>query len=81
MSVWDINPYDLEELELEAESKQEVYHLVTGDQSITLGINEVNRYDYEIWLERDGAKIEHFLNFDDLDDYINDQYPDVDWEK
>ena len=77
----DVFPYDPEEVEMEARDKEEIYHLVTGDRSISMGVHEVNRYDYEIWLERDGEKVKYFASFDDVDDFINEQYPDADWEQ
>jgi hypothetical protein len=43
-------------------------------------VHEVNRYDFEVWLDRADEKTKYFGSFDDLDEFIREQYPDADWE-
>lgn len=81
MSEWDSTPYDIDDVTNEAEERAELFRWVTGDQSITLGVSEVNYFEYEIWLERDDHKAKYFDSFDDVVYYIKDEYPDADWEK
>jgi hypothetical protein len=76
----DTFPYDPEEIQMEARDMEEIYHLTTGDRSISVGVHEVNRYDFEVWLDRADEKTKYFGSFDDLDEFIREQYPDADWE-
>lgn len=77
----DIYPYDPEEIALEADRWEETFRLVTGDQTIRVGVHEVDRYDFEVWLERGDEKIKFFGSFDDVEAFIREQYPNADWEQ
>ena len=77
----DINPYDPEQVEMDANLLEETFRLVTGDYSIIVGIHEVDRYDFEVWLERGDEKVKYFASFDDVEDFIREQYPNADWEQ
>lgn len=77
----DINPYDSEEIAMEADRWEETFRLVTGDHSIRVGVHEMNRYDFEVWLERGDEKIKFFGSFDEVVEFIREQYPDADWEQ
>lgn len=77
----DLYPYDPEDVNRSVEECADLYRYVTGDDSIDMGFHEVNRYDFEIWLSRDGDRTQYFYNFDDVEDFIRQNYPDADWEK
>ena len=75
----DLNGYDLGELRREAEGISESYRLATGDMSLFVGVTLFNRYEFELWLDRDGGKTEYFNSFEDLDEFVRELFPDADW--
>lgn len=75
------NDYTMEELESEARSMESVYHLVTHDFSISIGVNGSFAEDAEFWFDNDSnEKTLWFASLDELDEYVRSEYPEGDWE-
>ncbi len=77
----DVYPYDPEEVERQCSEAAFIFRLVTGDESIELFVNHLNKYDYEISVERDDHPTDYFYNLDDVESFIREEYPDADWEQ
>jgi hypothetical protein len=76
------NDYTMEEFESEARSFQKVYHIMTHDFSIDVGVNGSFPDDAEFWFTNDSLdKTLWFASLDDLDEFVRGQYPDVDWDE
>lgn len=74
--------YSLEDLQSETRSMQNVYHFVTRDYSISLGVNGSYVEDAEIWFDSDSRdKTLWFASLDELDDFVRAEYPDGEWDE
>lgn len=76
------NSWTFDELNSEVASAEFVYKHVTKDLSISLGVHGAFVEDAEIWLDHDGSeKTLWFDSLDSVDEYMREQYPDVDWDE
>jgi hypothetical protein len=75
------NDYSMEEFESETRSMENVYHLVTHDFSISMGVNGFHPEDAEFWFDHDASdKTLWFASLDDVDEFVRSHYPDADWD-
>jgi hypothetical protein len=73
-------PYDVDDVWNEANDWTATFQDITGDRSISVGINEVNHFEFEVWLDRDDHKTKYFADFNALEEFVQAEYPDADWD-
>ncbi len=73
--------YDLEDFRADVRSAEEAYRIVTGDYSISMGVNGGIIEDAEIWLDHDAHEgTLWFVSLDEVDEYVRGAYPDTEWD-
>jgi hypothetical protein len=85
-------PLDYDSLQTECDDHTHQIHSATGDRDVVIGLNPLNRYEYEVWADggffyqkrEDGAvlmKPIYFSDFEELRKKAMELKPDGDWEE